>query len=271
MTQICYSTNGLKNHSLTEAFSLIHRSGFQGIELAITNEHFPTFDFNKQKNNLGQIIEKTNANITNIHTGEPFLLSTAQHYPSLITTDNHERKKRIDFIGSIINLAQSIHCPYVTIISGLIEEKDSHENAWATLTDSLQQLISKTSSGITLLLEQEPEMFINNTEHLLKLIELFDGKIKINLDIGHLEVIKENISKSILLLKDHILNIHFEDIKDNIHQHLLPGDGQINFKPFFQVLKDINYRGNLTADLYPFSHIAEKALTITHQFLQKHL
>ncbi|PCJ56165.1 MAG: hypothetical protein COA79_19710 [Planctomycetota bacterium] len=271
MTQICYSTNGLKNHDLTTAFSLIKQNGFDGIELAITNEHFSDFNFVGQIDHLNQIIQKTSANITNIHTGEPHLLSSTQHHPSLVTTDKSERQQRIDFIISVIKFSKAINCANVTIVSGLIEDADNESNAWENLEESLHQLISNSPDGITILIEQEPEMFINNTEHLLKLIDVFKGKIKINLDIGHLEVIKEDISESILALKDHILNIHIEDIKDNVHQHLLPGEGEIDFSPFFKTLKDINYQGYLTADLYPFSDIAEKALKTTHQFLIKYL
>lgn len=267
--KICYSTNGFKNHSLNNSFEIISALGFQGVEVAITTEHFPNLDLLNQAENLVKASKKHNIPITNLHAGEPFLLSKTAHYPSIITENKNERNKRIQFIKEVMELGNEIGCRNITITSGLLESTSNKENAWHILLESINRTIELLYPNMQLLIEQEPEMFVATTEDLSKLMVDSQHRLKINLDIGHLQVNGENISNSLKVLKDDLVNIHFEDIKNQIHQHLLPGQGEINFVPFFSTLKTIGYQGNLTADLYPFSHMAQEAATITRNFLKK--
>ena len=168
-----------------------------------------------------------------------------------------------------MELGNNIGCPNITITSGILENGQDRKSAWNILEDSIPRILDFLKPSMQLLLEQEPEMLVASTEDLLLLIEHTNQRLKINLDIGHLQVNQENISQSILLLKNELINIHWEDIKGTIHQHLLPGQGDIEFTPFFSTLKNMAYSGYLTADLYPFSHMAKDAATITKKFLSK--
>lgn len=267
--KFCYSTNGFKNHSLDEAFQIISSLHYHGVEVAITIEHFPKLDLLKQTTALRSASQKYNLPITNLHAGEPFLLSSTAHYPSIISANKQERLKKIQFIKDVIELGSEIGCPNITITSGLLEKGQDRENTWLVLQESILRSLEMLYPKMQLLIEQEPEMFVATTEDLLLLIKETDHRLKINLDIGHLQVNQENIASSVRILKDDLVNIHFEDIKNNIHQHLLPGQGEIQFTPFFESLNEISYQGFLTADLYPFSHMAKNAATITRDFLKK--
>ena len=265
----CYSTNGFKKHSLDQAFEIISALGYDGVEVAITEEHFPQLNLLKQADILIKASQKYHLPVTNLHAGEPFLLSTTAHYPSVISTNKQERLQRLQFVKNVIELGNEIGCPNVTITSGLLENNQDRNVAWLNLSESIFRTMELLYPKMQLLLEQEPEMLISTTEDLLLLMKETEHRLKINLDIGHLQVNKENISKSVKTLKEDIINIHFEDIKNNLHQHLLPGQGEIDFKPFFNTLKEISYSGYLTADLYPFSHMAKEAASITKDFLTK--
>jgi sugar phosphate isomerase/epimerase len=37
-----------------------------------------------------------------------------------------------------------------------------------------------------------------------------------------------------------------------VHQHLVPGDGAIDFKATLQAIKAMNYQGWVTIELYPY-------------------
>lgn len=71
----------------------------------------------------------------------------------------------------------------------------------------------------------------------------------LTLDIGHANVTGENFVKAIYQLKEKILHIHAHDnfgkkeVKGRFDPHLLPGDGEINWKKVIKSLREINYQG----------------------------
>lgn len=266
----CYSTNGFKNNTLEQTFTILSNLNFDGIEIAITKEHFPDLNLFQQSKLLKKLSKEFSLPITNIHVGEPFLLSKTAHYPSIISSEKSERIKKNELIKETIELANEINCQNVTITSGTIEKEQNKVEAWEILLESIERSIALLYPNMQLLIEQEPEMLVASTDDLLQLIRKTSGRIKINLDIGHLQVAQENIPSSIQALKKYLVNIHFEDIKNNLHQHLLPGDGDINFTAFFEELKKIGYAGLVTADLYPFCSKSEEAAQITQNFLNKY-
>jgi protein FrlC len=265
----CYSSNGFKKNTFEQTFKILSDLKYDGIEIAITEEHFPKLNLLKQTQLLNKLTAEFNLPITNIHVGEPFLLSKKPHFPSIISSEKSERLKKIDLIKESIEFANEINCQNITITSGVLEEGQNAKSAWHILLESIERSIELLYPKMQLLIEQEPEMLVGTTADLLQLIEDTKGRLKINLDIGHLQVNRENISKSIQLLKNSLVNIHFEDIKNNIHQHLLPGEGDIDFSAFFKEIKNISYSGHITADLYPFSHKSVEAAQFTQKFLNK--
>ena len=100
---------------------------------------------------------------------------------------------------------------------------------------------------------------LENTEEDLKTLKkVFDRIPKINfcLDIGHANLgpIGNN---SIDLIKQFGKLLKHIHVHDNVggdsekHDiHLPIGEGNINFKPIFEKLKEINYSGNITIELY---------------------
>ncbi len=266
----CYSSNGFKNNSLEQTFKILSDLQYDGIEIAITTEHFPNLNLLSQVQLLNRLSKVYNLPITNLHVGEPFLLSKVAHYPSIISSDKQKRLKKIELIKDVTELANEIGCQNITITSGIIENNQDKKEAWEILLESIERSIELLYPHMQLLIEQEPEMLVATTNNLLQLIKDTNGRLKINLDIGHLQVTNENIPSSILALKNNLVNIHFEDIKNNLHQHLLPGEGDIDFDGFFKTLKEIDYLGLITADLYPFSKIALETARKTQQFLSKY-
>jgi sugar phosphate isomerase/epimerase len=55
------------------------------------------------------------------------------------------------------------------------------------------------------------------------------------------------------MLAKHIRHVHLEDIASSrVHQHLLPGEGAIDFPPVIKALKSGGYNGWITIELYPY-------------------
>jgi sugar phosphate isomerase/epimerase len=78
-----------------------------------------------------------------------------------------------------------------------------------------------------------------------------------NCDCGHLFCTGEDPAQVIRSHPNEIAHIHLEDIAANrVHQHLTPGNGVMNFSNIFAALKDTNYDGRVTVELYPYESTA---------------
>ena len=129
-------------------------------------------------------------------------------------------------------------------------------------------LLEKT--GIKLLIEPEPDLLIENSGQFLEFIKRIDSKlVRLNFDIGHFYCVNEDPAKLILKLERYIEHIHLEDIsKERVHNHLVPGQGVINFKKIFSNIKKINYNGFITIELYPYLEQPEIAASDSLKYLK---
>jgi sugar phosphate isomerase/epimerase len=50
--------------------------------------------------------------------------------------------------------------------------------------------------------------------------------------------------------------VHLEDMRRGVHDHLMFGEGEIDFAPVFAALRDIGYGGGVHVELSRHSHDA---------------
>jgi sugar phosphate isomerase/epimerase len=109
------------------------------------------------------------------------------------------------------------------------------------------------------------ENFPTNREHpysspkdMVALTRKLDG-LEITFDVGHafLHKCKENIgapekkiAEEIKLIGKHLVHVHIHDNHGSWDEHLIPGDGGINFAPIVKALKEVNYKGRIIAELH---------------------
>jgi sugar phosphate isomerase/epimerase len=53
-----------------------------------------------------------------------------------------------------------------------------------------------------------------------------------------------------------------------VHNHLIPGKGSINFRPVFDAMEKIGYRGFVTVELYPYQENPVGAAKEAYNFLE---
>jgi sugar phosphate isomerase/epimerase len=70
-----------------------------------------------------------------------------------------------------------------------------------------------------------------------------------NLDTSNQFLVRDNLSLSLIRLKDRISYIHISDNSGQKTEHLPPGKGQIDWDAFFSVLKEISYKGRIAIDV----------------------
>ena len=106
---------------------------------------------------------------------------------------------------------------------------------------------------VKILVEPEPGLLLENSNEFLQFIKNFDSEyIGLNFDIGHFVCVDEDPSELVFKLANYIHHFHLADIKNKIHNHLIPGLGSINFKKIIKSINEIGFDGFITVELYPY-------------------
>ena len=267
--ELAFSTNAYRNYSIEESIDSINFAGFNAVEIMCDAPHaFPPI-LNENVSSIKESLQKNEMKISNLNG---FMMSAIEdfHHPSWIEESVRYRQKRIEHTKNCLELAHLLKAKNVSTEPGGPKTKQTTEQELQIFEDGLREVLPIAEKfEITLLIEPEPELLIENSSQFLSFIEQFDSKfIGLNFDIGHFFCVNEDPAKLILDLQDYIHHIHLEDISPTRkHHHLIPGYGSINFKEIFESLKDIKYDGFVTVELYPYQANPQKAAIESKNYL----
>jgi L-ribulose-5-phosphate 3-epimerase len=275
---LAYNTNGLANHDLVDAINLLADLGYRGISITLDHAALNPFDdqLQRQLTAVSAALHKRKFRCV-IETGARYLLDPRlKHEPTLITTDANARARRIDFLCRAIDIAAKLNADCVSLWSGIVHDGASPAEAMSRLTSGLAQVLAHAeNAGISLAFEPEPGMLIDTLAAYDRLLlALADRKVAPNrlgltIDIGHLFCQGElpNPAK-IEQYADRLLNVHIEDMRPAVHEHLMFGEGEIDFPPVLAALAQIRYDGLLSVELSRHSHEGPAAARRAYGFLR---
>jgi sugar phosphate isomerase/epimerase len=92
--------------------------------------------------------------------------------------------------------------------------------------------------------------------------------LKLNFDIGHFYCVSEDPVVLVNELADYIEHFHLAVIKGRVHNHLIPGLGDIHIKDILFAIKDSKYKGFVTIELYPYKNDPIGAATQSLQYVR---
>ena len=207
-----------------------------------------------------------------IETGARFLLDPREkHEPTFISRDPAGRRRRIDFYKYAVDSAAELGSDCVSLWSGRLPAGVARAEAIAWLVDGLQHVGDYAArQHISIAFEPEPGMFIDTMtgwEELLAQSGLDD--LCLTLDVGHLHCQGEGpIDEVIRRWASRLVNVHIEDMRAGVHEHLMFGKGQIDFPTVFRGLSQIGFAGGVHVELSRHSHEAPAAAQKAYEFLQ---
>jgi len=113
-------------------------------------------------------------------------------------------------------------------------------------------------------------MLIDSMARFEELLAMADyPNLKLTLDVGHLHCQGEvPIAEQIVRWAPRLVNVHIEDMRRGRHEHLMFGEGEIDFPPVLQALTQIGYQGGVHVELSRHSHEAPTAARRAYAFLQ---
>ena len=272
--KLAYSTNAFKRYSLNEAIRMIAEIGYEGIELLCDTPHaYPPAFHDKEIYSFKNQIAKFRLDISNLNAFTLYSISDVYH-PSWIEDDKASRELRITHTINCIKLAKKIGVKNLSTEPGgpLSESKTNIKYLENLFMEGLNRVVPiAEQENIIILIEPEPNLLLENSNQFLNFIEnLSTDNVRLNFDIGHFYCVGEDPTDLIYKLSEYIEHFHLADIASNrIHNHLIPGEGSINFRSVFKAIEAIGYKGFVTVELYPYQLCPKEAGKKAYEYLYR--
>ncbi|HYO26168.1 MAG TPA: sugar phosphate isomerase/epimerase family protein, partial [Lacipirellulaceae bacterium] len=206
-----------------------------------------------------------------IETGARFLLDPRRkHEPTLVSDPATTQPLRIEFLCRAIDAAAALGSDCVSLWTGAVHDGAPRDEAMERLTGGLTAVLNYADHmGVTLGFEPEPGMLIDTMDAYAELLDRCDSShLGLTLDVGHLHCAGEQpIPHIIRQWRRRIVNVHIEDMRRGQHEHLMFGEGEMDFPPIVAAFAEIKYHGGLHVELSRHSHEGPAAAERAFQFL----
>lgn len=264
---LAFSANAFKADTLDEALSCIAHAGYSGVELMADAPHLVPLDLQPADlRALAARIGDAGLRVSNVNAFTGFARGNT-YDPTWISDEPAERQWRIDHTRAAIALAHAVGAPTISLQPGGPVERVDRSVALQRFADGLRDVLpAAAEAGVILGVEPEPGLAIESLAEWNAFLadhSLEHPALGMNCDLGHHFCVGEDPAGVLLEAARQICHVHLEDINaDRVHQHLIPGDGAMDFPAIAAALAQSNYAGWVTVELYPYvSTAAQTAQT----------
>ncbi len=267
-----YNTNGLAHHDLLDAVALLADLGYRSVAITIDHRALAPGDpaTPGQLRRLRALLER-HGMASVIETGARFLLDARhKHEPTLVSPAAEERARRLAFYRHALACAAELQSQCVSLWSGRLRDPVDEATAFGRLLAGLEALLADAQRfGIPIGFEPEPGMFIDSLAAFQRLLAPLDAPLlRLTLDIGHLHCQGETpLAEYVRRFAPRLVNVHIEDMRRGVHEHLMFGQGEIDFPPVIRALAEVGYTGGVHVELSRHSHEGPEAARRAYDFL----
>ncbi len=269
-----YNTNGTSDHRWPQAIQLMAEIGYRSVAISVDHNCLDPFSPRLADDvaAMRALLEQHDM-ISVVETGARFLLNPrVKHEPTLMSATADERRLRVEFLKRCVDISAELGSDAVSFWSGVLREELPEPAALERLAAGCREVCDYAATkDVRLAFEPEPGMFIETMADYANLLELVDAPhFGLTIDIGHLQCVEdEPIPVHLRRWSDRLFNIHMEDMRRGVHEHLPFGEGEIDFGPVLSTLRDIGYAGGVNVELSRHGHMAPNMLQASYDFLQQ--
>jgi fructoselysine 3-epimerase len=276
--KLAFSTNAFTRFALPEAIERIGRAGYAGVEILADVPHAcPELMDAKMTSVIVSALSRAKLAVSNVNCNCTFgywkdAPPEAYFEPSIISPNRVHREDRVRMILRSLEFARDIGSRNISITSGRMLGGMPPAPAAKQFAESIRPILDRADKlGVDLGIELEPGLFLEYVQELREWIEMLNHpRFGANLDVGHCQVIGENIPDSIRLLRGRIWNLHIEDIPGRKHYHMIPGEGTMDWQGLFGALREVGYERFATVELYTQTQQPDEAAQKSFAFLQRY-
>jgi sugar phosphate isomerase/epimerase len=273
--KLAFSTNAYTRFPLLDALRGIKAAGFDGVEILADVPHaYPDAIDDSLVANIRHELARLKLAVSNVNVNCSFGYwrdAPPEPYfePSLISPNPKHRADRTRLILKALEFARGIGAANISITSGRCLGGMPPDKAAGQFAESIKPILDRADElKVNVGIECEPGLYLEYIAELKDWIDrLGHPRLGANLDIGHSQVIGEEIPQVVAMLADRIWNLHVEDIPGRKHYHLIPGEGTLDWISLRDALKSIAYNRYLTVELYTHTADPQSAAEKSWRFL----
>ena len=268
-----YNTNGFAHHRIEDALTIIAEIGYRSAAITLEREFFDPAAPDAAGTcvaRLKPVVDSLGLRVT-IETGSRFLLDPRRkHQPTLLSAAAEARARRLQFLKLAVDVAVELRADSVSLWSGAADDAAESDILFHRLVAGMRELCTYAASrGVRVAFEPEPDMFVETMSQYETLFQaLAHPAIGLTLDVGHVHCLNDGSLHDHASLWSNVLwNIHIEDMRRGRHEHLMFGDGDMDFSDTFAALRSIDYAGPIHVELSRHSHDAVQTARRAYDFL----
>ncbi|MBQ8173853.1 MAG: sugar phosphate isomerase/epimerase [Clostridia bacterium] len=177
-------------------------------------------------------------------------------WPTRETTEEGWEEK-VHYMEMALEIAPLLGCPRVVFHSDmpLGWDKDDEELAWHSNERFVTRVLPAAErANVILCIENMPmkALSFSRVENMIRLVEQFDHPLfGMCLDTGHAAVFGDDCGDAVRRIGRHLQALHVHDNDGSADQHLLPGQGVIDWERFRVSLHEVGFDGSFSFETAP--------------------
>ena len=267
-----YNTNGLAHHDLFDAVDLVADMGYRGIAITVDHGVLSPYDRSapEQLDQLALLLKAMGMRSV-IETGTRYLLDARRkHEPTLVSADPPVAAAACSSTGTASTV------PDDSVVIAFRFGPVSYTNRLLTMpsTRDWSKGSKKPSSTGQSREWRSPSSLSRGCSSTPR----FGSPIFSNDFPGNRYVSRSTwatcsgqgeipIAEQIVQWQSRLANVHFDDAVAGRHEHLPFGEGEIEFGPVIDALRQIGYQGGVYVELSRHSHMGPEAAQSAYDFL----
>ncbi len=239
-----FFTNAFKNFPLEYALDSLAELGYGGIELWCKGQHISPYDKADKVDDIERRLTERGLKI--------YALSA---HLDFITANDELRASNIEKFKLVIDLARIFGVKKVVTASGYLDDVPQSERAGMgeRFMDSMAELGAYAKSKkMIIALEPEPEKFLRSPSQAVELIEEIGIPVfRTVCDMSHAIALNMTPMEFIREMEEWLGHVHLDDAVygQHPHKHLIPGEGDVNYRDVFSYLADIGFDDWISMEL----------------------
>ena len=198
-------------------------------------------------NHMAAYLASAQVRVRSLH--EPFDIEQPQY---LGFRDQALRTEWVDRLKHVIDRTSVFAAEYMVVHVGPPGNTDAVRQSLNELIEHCQA----TDNPLVLAIENSPRA--GSTEYLVEILRHADPqRVSVNLDVGHCHAVGEDAVTAIKRLAKRLIGLHLSDNHGSGDEHLLPGEGTINWPHVAAALDPAGFEGMLT---YEADHRIERCV-----------
>jgi sugar phosphate isomerase/epimerase len=261
-----YNTNGFAHHRLDDALEILSELGYAAVAITPDVNHLPPFETGDAE--LRRVRRRLEALglAPVVESGARYVLDPRRKQrPNLLEADAAARGTRLAFLERCAEIAVALGAEVVSVWSGVLPPESAREEAWGWLVEGIGALCARAERlGVRVAFEPEPGMMVESLAQWERLRDAVrHPALGLTLDVGHVPC-TESISPAAAIRRHaaELLNVHLDDNRGGVHEHLQIGEGELDWPSILRALDEAGFRRVASLELSRHSHAAPQAARI---------